>query len=55
MADNHKKGKKNRKHGRLKRKPSHNRYTIEKRWEKNKAKRIAKQEKIEKKKKDKKG
>jgi hypothetical protein len=37
-----KSGKKNRKFGRLKRRPSHTRYTMEKRWEKNKAKRAAK-------------
>jgi len=39
-----KKGKSgNRKHGRNKRKPSHIRYNYERRWEKNKARRIAKQ------------
>jgi hypothetical protein len=37
-----KSGKKNRKWGRLKRKPSHIRYTMEKRWVKNKARRAAK-------------
>ena len=31
-----------RKIGRLKRKPSHNRYTMEKRWEKNKERRAVK-------------
>ena len=40
-------GKKNRKFGRAGRRPSHNRYTMEKRWEKNKARRIAKQQKLE--------
>ena len=39
-----KKGKSgNRKHGRNARKPSHIRYNVERRWEKNKARRIAKQ------------
>lgn len=39
-----KKGKSgNRKHGRNKRKPSHIRYNVERRWEKNKARKIAKQ------------
>ena len=33
-------GKKNRKHGRMSRKPSHKRYNAEKRWEINKKKRI---------------
>lgn len=41
-----KSGKKNRKWGRLKRKPSHNRYTTERRWEKNKARRAAKIKKV---------
>jgi len=40
-------GKKNRKYGRAGRKPSHARYNAEKRWEKNKARRIAKQAKKE--------
>lgn len=31
--------------GRMARKPSHNRYTMEQRWEKNKARRIAKEAK----------
>lgn len=35
-------GKKNRKIGRLKRKPSHVRYTMERRWETNKKRRAAK-------------
>jgi len=35
-------GKKNRKFGRLKRKPSHVRYTNERRWEKNKERRARK-------------
>ena len=39
-----------RKIGRASRKPSHNRYTMERRWEKNKARRIAKQQRIEEKK-----
>ena len=42
-----KSGKKNRKFGRAGRRPSHNRYTMERRWEKNKARRIAKQQKLE--------
>ena len=46
-------GKKNRKYGRAGRKPSHARYNAEKRWEKNKAKRIDKQAKKEARKKDK--
>ncbi len=50
-----KKGSKGRKIGRQKRKPSHNRYTLEKRWEKNKAKKIAKQKRKEAKKQAKKG
>jgi hypothetical protein len=37
-----KSGKKNRKYGRGLRKPSHNRYTMERRWEKNKARKAAK-------------
>jgi hypothetical protein len=36
-------GNKQRKYGRAGRKPSHNRYNMEMRWIKNKAKRIAKQ------------
>lgn len=40
-------GKKNRKFGRAGRRPSHSGYTMEKRWEKNKARRIAKQQKLE--------
>lgn len=40
-------GKKNRKFSRAARKPSHNRYNIEKRWETNKARKIAKQAKKE--------
>lgn len=35
-------GKKNRKHGRWSRKPSHKRYVAERRWIKNKARRIKK-------------
>lgn len=46
-------GKKNRKYGRAGRKPSHNRYNVERRWEKNKARRIAKQAKREAKKREK--
>lgn len=43
MSDVQRKGgKKNRKHGRAKRRPSHNRYTIEMRWIKNKARKAAK-------------
>jgi len=45
-----KSGKKNRKFGRAGRKPSHNRYNVERRWEKNKARRIAKQKRFEEKK-----
>jgi hypothetical protein len=37
-----KSGKKNRKFGRSTRRPSHNRYTIERRWEKNKERRAVK-------------
>lgn len=40
-------GKKNRKFGRAGRRPSHNLYNIEKRWEKNKERKIAKQAKKE--------
>ena len=40
-------GKKQRKYGRAGRRPSHNRYNLERRWEKNKARRIAKQAKKE--------
>jgi len=39
-------GKKNRKFGRAGRRPSHNRYNMEKRWEKNKARRIAKEQRL---------
>jgi len=46
-----KEGKKNRKYGRAGRKPSHKRYNAERRWEKNKARRIAKQKRLEEKKK----
>ena len=43
----HKKGKSgNKKHGRQKRKPSHNRYTMERRWVKNKARKQAKIKKM---------
>ena len=42
-----KSGQKNRKWGRAGRKPSHKRYNTERRWEKNKARRIAKQQKFE--------
>lgn len=45
-----KSGKKNRKWGRAGRRPSHNRYNLERRWEKNKARRIAKQQRFEEKK-----
>jgi len=41
-----KSGKKNRKFGRLKRRPSHIRYTMERRWEKNKARRAKKVAKL---------
>ena len=41
-------GKNNRKFGRAGRRPSHNRYNIEKRWEKNKERKIAKAEKAKK-------
>ena len=40
-------GKKNSKFGRAGRRPSNNRYNAEKRWEKNKARKIAKQAKKE--------
>ncbi len=40
-------GKKNRKWGRQGRRPSKKRYNAEKRWEKNKARKIAKQKKKE--------
>lgn len=40
-------GKNNRKFGRAGRRPSHNRYNIEKRWEKNKERKITKQAKKE--------
>jgi len=43
-------GKKNRKFGRSGRKPSHNRYNNERRWEKNKERKIAKQKRKEEKK-----
>jgi hypothetical protein len=46
-------GKKNRKWGRAGRRPSHKRYNAERRWEKNKARRIAKQARKEAKKKEK--
>lgn len=39
-------GKKNRKFGRANRRPAHIRYTMERRWEKNKARRQAKHKKI---------
>ena len=42
MVGTHKSGKKNRKHGRSKKKPSHKRYLVEKRWVKNKARKIRK-------------
>jgi hypothetical protein len=41
-AQKHKGGKKNRKHGRQKKKPAQKRYTAERRWIKNKAKKIRK-------------
>ena len=47
-------GKGGRKIGRQKRKPASMRYTLERRWEKNKARRIAKQKRLEQKKKEKK-
>jgi hypothetical protein len=43
----HKEGKKNRKWGRQARRPAKARYNAERRWEVNKAKRIAKQKKKE--------
>jgi len=43
-------GKKNRKFNRMARRPSHARYNAEKRWEKNKKRRIEKQRKFEEKK-----
>jgi hypothetical protein len=46
MSSTHKEGKKGRKIGRSKRKPSHNRYTLERRWEKNKARKQAKIKKM---------
>ena len=46
-----KSGKKHRKYGRAGRRPSHKRYNVEERWKKNKARRIAKQERKEAKKK----
>lgn len=48
MSDNpqHKSGKKNRKFGRGLRKPSHNRYTLLRRWETNKARKAAKIKKV---------
>jgi len=39
-------GKKNRKFNRANRRPSHIRYTMERRWEKNKARRIAKEQRL---------
>jgi len=45
MGKSSQKSGKSRKHGRLARKPSHNRYNNERRWEKNKAKRQAKHQK----------
>ena len=44
-SDSKKKGKKNRKFGRASRKPSHTRYNAEKRWEINKARKKAKNQK----------
>ncbi len=45
-SEQNKKGKGGkRKIGRMSRKPSHNRYTMERRWEKNKARRAAKNQK----------
>ena len=45
-----KSGKKNRKYGRAGRKPSHNRYTIERRWVRNKAQKAERiQKRLEKK------
>jgi hypothetical protein len=41
-----KSGKKNRKWGRAARKPSHHRYNLEKRWEKNKARKAARIKKL---------
>lgn len=52
MAGKAQSGKKGgRKIGRQKRKPAHNRYTLEKRWEQNKERRMARQKKAEEKKK----
>ena len=45
MADTHKSGKKNRKHGRAGRRPAKARYNNERRWEKNKARKAARIEK----------
>ena len=47
MSDSPRKsGKKNRKFGRASRRPSHNRYTAEKKWETNKARKAAKIKKM---------
>jgi hypothetical protein len=46
-------GKKNRKFGRSSRRPGKHRYNAERRWEKNKARRIAKQKRKEQKKREK--
>ena len=50
MAQKKKEGKKHRKYGRSGRRPAKARYNGEKRWEKNKARRIAKQKRVEEKK-----
>ena len=44
-SDSKKKGRKNLKYGRAGRKPSHIRYNVEKRWETNKARKKAKNQK----------
>lgn len=46
MSSTHKEGKKGRKIGRSSRKPSHNRYNLERRWEKNKVRKQAKIKKM---------
>jgi len=47
MPKSRKKSSGDKKHGRLMKSPSHQRYNAERRWEKNKAKRAKKQNKIE--------
>ena len=50
MSKKHDQGKKGRKIGRSARKPAHQRYNLERRWEKNKQRRIEKQKRFEEKK-----